>query len=148
MEQCSTGHRVFDPGGQKSQGHDDSQQGLQDLLLQRLGLQTASYPYIPAALEIGFERRLHLYGEGYDNDSSYNLPQPLKKTTHIYVVTAVAETSLDPMGHQGSGMHALISTSKGMLVELSLQQMAHICLNLGNPPPSTVDPNNNEGKYH
>ena len=28
MEQCSTGHRWFDPSGQKSQGHDDFWQGL------------------------------------------------------------------------------------------------------------------------
>ena len=47
---------------------------------------------------------MYLHDEGYDTDANYNLPQPIKRSTHIYVVTAEDETSFDPMGTQESKM--------------------------------------------
>ena len=64
-------------------------------------------------LEIEFERGLYLHDKGYDTDTNYDLSQPLKRTTDIYVVTAVTENSFYPMGPQESGMYALMSTTKG-----------------------------------
>ena len=65
------------------------------------------------ALEIKLERGLYLHDEGYDTESNYNLPQSLKKTTHIYVVTAAAKMFFNSMGYQEFRMHALMSTPKG-----------------------------------
>ena len=96
-------------------------------------------------LEIKFKRGLYLHDEGYDTDANFNLPQPLKKTTHICVVAAAAaQTSFGLMGYQESGMHTLTSTPKGRPAEPTLHQMACRCLNFSDPPPLAVDPNDDE----
>ena len=59
----------------------------------------------------------YLHDKGYDTDADYDLPQPLKKTAHVYAITAAAKTSFKPMGYQTSGMPTLMSTPKGRLAE-------------------------------
>ena len=60
-------------------------------------------PNLPAtfllALEIKLKRGLYHIDEGYDTDANYHLPQPLKKTANIYVVTAAAKTSFGSTGY-------------------------------------------------
>ena len=56
------------------------------------------------AWEIKFKRGLHLHDECYNTDTNYDLPQPLKKTTHIYAVTTAAKTSFNHKGYQKSEM--------------------------------------------
>ena len=93
------------------------------------------------ALEIEFKRVLYLHDEGYDTDANYDLPQPLKKTIHIYVGTAVAKTSFDPTGYQEAGMPSLMSTPRGRPAEPLLHWMACKHLNFGNPHIPEVDHN-------
>ena len=69
------------------------------------------------ALEIEFEKGLYLHNAGYDTDVNYDLPQPLKKSAHMYVVTSVAETSFNPMGYQGSTVSIFPSALKGRSME-------------------------------
>ena len=52
------------------------------------------------ALEIKLEKGLYLHNEGYGIDVNYGLPQPLKKSACIYVVTSMAETFFDPTYYQ------------------------------------------------
>ena len=50
------------------------------------------------ALKIEFERGLHLHDEGCGTDANFDLSQPMKKTTCIYAVTALAETFFSSTG--------------------------------------------------
>ena len=102
-----------------------------------------THPFL-LALEIIFKRGLYLNDEGYDPETNYYLLQPLKRTTHIYLSTAVAKTSFDLIGLWESGMHAFTSTPKGRPSELLLQQMTYRCLSFGDAPPPAVDPNDDE----
>ena len=79
------------------------------------------------ALEFEFERGLYLHDKGYDNDANYDLPQPLKRSTHIYAVTADNETSFDPMGPWVSKMHPSHLPQKGV------QLNPHSTLQTGEP---------------
>ena len=110
-------------------------------------------PNLPAtfqlALEIEFKRELHLQNEGNDTDANYDLPQPLKKTAYIYVVTAVVETSFDPIGYHGFGYHgstkpAFTSTLTGRPAEPTLHQMVHRGLSHDDLPSPVVDSNDDE----
>ena len=70
------------------------------------------------ALEIEFERALHLHNEDYEASDDYDLPQPLHKFTHIYAVSSSTETFFNPMGCQGSPIPIFLSTPKGRPVGL------------------------------
>ena len=111
-------------------------------------LQWAYKPSLPAtfllAFEIMFERGLYLHNEGYDTDVDYDLPQPLKKTDYIYVVTSTAETSFDPMGYQRSAIPAFMSTPIGRPAEPLLLQMVHRHLNFDDSPPPAVVPDDDK----
>ena len=76
-------------------------------------------PNLPAsflfALEIEFQWELHIHHEGYDTDVTYDLLQPLKKTSHSYAATAVAKTSFDLMGYQKSAIPAFTSNLEDTL---------------------------------
>ena len=48
------------------------------------------------ALEIEFERALQFHNEGYKSSDDYDLPKLLIRSTCIYSVLSVAETSFNP----------------------------------------------------
>ena len=54
------------------------------------------------ALEIEFERALQFHDEGYESGDDYDLPKPLIRSTHIYLVSSAAETSFNPTNYQES----------------------------------------------
>ena len=107
MEHNCMGHRGWDPSSQKSQGHNDSQQGLQDFL------HWAYIPNLPAtallALEIKFKKGLYLQHEGCDTDVNYDLSQ---------------------LGYQGAAIPNFLSTLKrkasGMPTTLNSPQMSEL----------------------
>ena len=50
------------------------------------------------ALVVEFELALHQHDDVYAIDNNYDLPQPLKRTAHIYVVTSPNEDFIDSSG--------------------------------------------------
>ena len=52
------------------------------------------------ALEIEFEWALYCHYEGYKTSDDYCLPKLLTKSTHIYSVPSVAESSFNPTDYQ------------------------------------------------
>ena len=52
------------------------------------------------ASEIKFQRPHHLYNEGIETSNDYGLPQPLNKSTNIYSVPSVDESSFNPTYYQ------------------------------------------------
>ena len=95
------------------------------------------------ALEIEFEKGLYLHDEGYDTVVNSDLLQPLKKSTHIYTVPLVAETSFDPMSYQISIIPTFLSTPKGRPVEPWLHWVVSRLLKFNDLPLPAVDSNNN-----
>ena len=88
------------------------------------------------ALEINFERALYLHDEGYKTGDDYDLPHPLRKSTHIYVEPSVVIASLNPMDYQNQWYPPLCQTPKQRPEESPLHWG---WLNLNKSPLSALD---------
>ena len=93
------------------------------------------------ALEIKFDRALQFHDEDYESSDDYDLPKPLIRWTHIYLVSPSSDTIFNPIDYQVSTTPIPPLTPKWRQVELPLHLTVHKWLNFSDTPLLAADSN-------